>query len=74
MTFLKPSRRAVLAGAASIAAIGVTGKAGAQQAEAVLRVVAPWEYTSNEPSDVGYILARMGVAETLVQVEPDGKL
>ncbi|MGL5445808.1 MAG: ABC transporter substrate-binding protein, partial [Rhabdaerophilum sp.] len=46
----------------------------AQQAEAVLRVVAPWEYTSNEPSDVGYILARMGVAETLVQVEPDGKL
>jgi peptide/nickel transport system substrate-binding protein len=40
----------------------------------VLRVAAPWEYTSNEPSDTGYIMARMQIAETLVMVEPDGKL
>lgn len=46
----------------------------AQKAQDTLRVVAPWEYTSNEPDDTGYILARMGIAETLVQVEPDGKL
>lgn len=46
----------------------------AQQSEPVLRVVAPWEYTSNDPSDIGYILTRMGVAETLVQVEPEGQL
>lgn len=46
----------------------------AQQGEPVLRVVAPWEYTSNDPTDTGYILARMGVAETLVQIEPEGQL
>jgi peptide/nickel transport system substrate-binding protein len=46
----------------------------AQQGEPVLRVVAPWEYTSNEPDDVGYVLTRIGVAQTLVQVEPEGQL
>lgn len=39
-----------------------------------LRVVAPWEWTSNEPTDTGYIMARMQIAETLVMVEPNGKL
>ncbi|WP_083269102.1 ABC transporter substrate-binding protein [Bosea vaviloviae] len=46
----------------------------AQQGEPVLRVVAPWEYASNDPADIGYILTRLGVAETLVQVEPEGQL
>lgn len=46
----------------------------AQQGEPVLRVVAPWEYTSNDPTDTGFILARMGIGETLVQVEPEGQL
>jgi peptide/nickel transport system substrate-binding protein len=44
------------------------------EGEAVLRVVSPWELTSNEPDDTGFLLARLGVAETLVQVEPDGRL
>ncbi len=42
--------------------------------ERVLRVVSPWEVTSLEPSDTGYIAARMGIAETLTQVEPDGRV
>lgn len=40
----------------------------------ILRVAAPWEWTSNEPTDTGFIMARMQIAETLVMVEPDGKL
>lgn len=66
-------RRAILA---ALAGAGVTrfGPAHAQRGEPVLRVVAPWEYTSNDPTDTGYIHTRMGVAETLVGVEPDGKL
>jgi peptide/nickel transport system substrate-binding protein len=43
-------------------------------AEAVLRVVAPWEYDSPDPIETGYILRRMGIGETLVGVQPDGKL
>ncbi len=72
MTFSTMSRRLVLA--AALTAPLVTHQASARQDEPVLRVVAPWEYTSNEPSDTGYILARMGVGETLVQVEPEGQL
>lgn len=72
MTVSSISRRLVLA--AALAAPLTTFPAFAQQTEPVLRVVAPWEYTSNDPSDTGYILTRMGVAETLVQVEPEGQL
>jgi len=46
----------------------------ARTAEAVLRVVAPWEYDSPDPIETGYILRRMGIGETLVGVQPDGKL
>jgi peptide/nickel transport system substrate-binding protein len=42
--------------------------------ERVLNVVAPWQVSSLDPSDTGYIAARMGIAETIVGVEPDGKL
>jgi peptide/nickel transport system substrate-binding protein len=64
-------RRAVLAaGAAALAA----PRASAQRAEAVLRVVAPWEYTSNDPTDIGFILTRLQIAEGLVGVAPDGRL
>jgi peptide/nickel transport system substrate-binding protein len=69
------SRRTALVGTtAALAALFPLARASAQSGEAVLRVVAPWEYTSSDPADVGYILTRIGVAETLVQVEPDGKL
>lgn len=66
------SRRALLAG--SLAAPFLPGLARAGAEDDVLRVVAPWEYTSDDPADIGYILTRMGIAETLVQVEPDGRL
>lgn len=66
------SRRLFLAGACLLPLAAMP--ASAQQGEPVLRVVAPWEYTSNDPADTGFVLARMGVAETLVQVEPEGQL
>jgi peptide/nickel transport system substrate-binding protein len=46
----------------------------ARGAEAVLRVVSPWEYDSPDPIETGYILRRMGIAETLVGVRPNGDL
>ena len=55
-------RRTLLAGAA---ATGLARPAAAQRGEPVLRVVAPWKYTSNDPADTGYIHTRLGVAETL---------
>jgi peptide/nickel transport system substrate-binding protein len=68
------TRRSALALAALTTALAsLPSRLGAQEA-GVLRVAAPWEYTSNEPSDTGYIMARMQIAETLVRVEPDGTL
>jgi peptide/nickel transport system substrate-binding protein len=66
------SRRAILA--SSAASLALASRRARAQAAPVLRVVAPWEYTSDDPSDTGYIHTRMGIAETLVGVAPDGKL
>ncbi|MDX2103937.1 MAG: ABC transporter substrate-binding protein [Alphaproteobacteria bacterium] len=65
------SRRAVLAGGA---AAGVLPSLGRADERAVLRVASPWEWTSNEPTDTGYLMTRLQLAETLVLVEPDGRL
>jgi peptide/nickel transport system substrate-binding protein len=65
------TRRKILTSAAALPFISVRPAVAQQD---VLRVVAPWEFTSNEPADVGFILTRMGVARTLVQVRPDGRL
>ncbi len=72
MTSWGLTRRLLLAGVFILPLAAVP--ALAQKGEPVLRVVAPWEYTSNDPADIGYILTRLGVAETLVQVEPEGQL
>lgn len=72
MTAIRVSRRAAFALGLALATSPMA--ATAQQGEPVLRVVSPWEYTSNEPADTGFLLARLGVAETLVQVEPEGEL
>lgn len=69
---LTTTRRTTLAALA--AALGAPRIARSQRGEAVLRVVAPWEYTSYDPIDTGYILTRMQIAEGLVGVEPDGRL
>lgn len=44
------------------------------QADGTLDVVAQFEIQSPEPSTSGYIFTRMGVAETLVNANPDGEL
>jgi peptide/nickel transport system substrate-binding protein len=69
---LSLTRRSLLG--ASFATLALTAPLDASAEPGVLRVAAPWEYTSNEPSDTGYIMARMQIAETLVMVEPDGRL
>jgi peptide/nickel transport system substrate-binding protein len=49
--------------------------AGAAQAQdRALTVVSPWEITDLEPLETGYVFRRLGVSETLVEVEPDGTL
>jgi len=47
---------------------------GARATESVLQVVSPWEFDSPDPIDTGYVLRRLGIAETLIAVQPDGKL
>ncbi|MFC0821201.1 ABC transporter substrate-binding protein [Moraxella marmotae] len=39
-----------------------------------LTVVTPWELTSTDPSTSGFIYQRLGIAETLVDVDEQGKL
>ena len=74
MLFPSLSRRALLVGSGA-AALSLPETANAQGGgEAVLRVVAPWEYPTLTPADTGYVLTRLGVAETLVTVRPDGSL
>jgi peptide/nickel transport system substrate-binding protein len=59
---------------AALAGAGLVAVAPAVADERVLHVVAPWQVTSLEPSDTGFVAARMGIAETIVGVEPDGRL
>lgn len=42
--------------------------------ERALTVVSPWEISDLEPLETGYVFRRLGVGETLVEVEPDGRL
>ncbi|MCA0400056.1 MAG: ABC transporter substrate-binding protein [Proteobacteria bacterium] len=68
------TRRSALALAVCAATLaGFPSLVQAQEA-GVLRVASPWEYTSNEPTDTGFLMTRMQIAETLVMVEPDGRL
>ncbi len=39
-----------------------------------LTVVTPWEITNNDPSTSGFIYQRLGIGETLVEVDDTGKL
>lgn len=43
-------------------------------ADTVLDVVAPFEIQSAEPSTSGHIFTRMGISETLVDADPEGRL
>ncbi len=66
------SRRLALVAPALFSPMLRPGRACAQ--ERALRVVAPWTYDTPDPVDTGFILTRMGIGETLVTVEPDGRL
>jgi peptide/nickel transport system substrate-binding protein len=69
----RPISRRLLGGLAAALLLSAVAPALADDRD-TLRVVAPWEWTSNEPTDTGYIMARLQLAETLVMVEPDGRL
>lgn len=64
------SRRLLFA----LATIPLLGGATFAQSDRVLRIVAPSEFPSLEPVQTGYVLTRLGVGETLVGMEPDGRL
>jgi peptide/nickel transport system substrate-binding protein len=61
----------LLAGALAGTALAATPS---RADDRVLNVVAPWQVSSFDPADTGFIAARMGIAETIVGVEPDGRL
>lgn len=72
--FARLSRRSLIATGLAAGMIGVALGSLAAADDRVLKVVSPWEYTSTDPTDTGFILARLQIAETLVSVEPDGRL
>lgn len=65
-------RRSLLASSAAIALAAIALPARAE--DRVLQVVSPWELSSLDPSDTGFIAVRLGVAEPLTGVEPDGRI
>ena len=60
---VSPTRRGLLGAAAGTLLAARAARAQGQASP--LTVVSPWEYTSNDPADTGYILARgIGAAFT----------
>jgi peptide/nickel transport system substrate-binding protein len=47
--------------------------ATAQTTDRPLRIVAPWEIGGLDPARSGYIFSRLGVVETLVSADPEGR-
>lgn len=70
----KLTRRATIAAIAANATTAMHASPAKATERDVLRVASPWEWTSNEPTDTGYLMTRLQIAETLVMVEPDGRL
>lgn len=58
---------------ALVIALGVSGPARAASGAEVFNVVAPFEVKGMEPSTAGDVFLRTGVAETLVDVDENGK-
>ena len=60
---------------AALAAVPFAARAPmARETDRVLQIVAPWDIGTLEPSRAGYVFTRMGVTETLVAADPDGRL
>lgn len=69
------SRRAVLAASVVLgAATTVLGRTALAKEERVLQITSPREITSLELADTSYHFRRLRVAETLVTIDPNGKL
>ncbi len=62
------SRRLLLATPALLLARPALAQPG------VLRIVSPWTYDTPDPIETGYVIRRLGIAETLVEVATDGTL
>ena len=56
------------------AAVALTAASAGQAADQRVTVSAPWEVTSVDPSKSGFAFLRMGVMETLIEVDQDGNL
>lgn len=58
----------------TVAAIALLAAPALAQADTTLDVVAQFEIQAPEPSTSGYIFTRMGIAETLVNADAEGRL
>lgn len=58
----------------TVAVIACLAMPGLAQADAALDVVAQFEIQAPEPSTSGYIFTRMGLSETLVNADAEGRL
>lgn len=70
---VSPIRRAVLISMAALVPAAMAQTAPTTNAR-VLKVAAPWEIGSLDPSKNGYIFTRLEVTETLVDVDASGQL
>ncbi|MFY8043535.1 MAG: ABC transporter substrate-binding protein, partial [Rhodoferax sp.] len=68
-----PIRRALVMSIAAFATAAMA-QSGTPSNARVLKVAAPWEIGSLDPSKTGYIFTRLEVTETLVDVDASGQL
>lgn len=67
-------RRAVLAASLALGIAAASGQSASAQDERILQIVSPREITSLDLGDTSYHFRRLRVAETLVTIDPEGKL
>jgi peptide/nickel transport system substrate-binding protein len=68
------SRRAVLAASLALSIAAASGLPAWAQDDRVLQITSPREITSLDLGDTSYHFRRLRVAETLVTIDPEGKL
>lgn len=67
-------RTLLLTSLCAILPLTAAAQAGTATSARVLKVAAPWEIGSLDPSKTGYIFTRLEVTETLVDVDASGQL
>jgi peptide/nickel transport system substrate-binding protein len=68
------SRRAVLLGSGTLAALLAAPRWSAAQAARRIRAIQPWEFKSIQPAESGFVLNRASIAEGLTTLQPDGSI